>query len=115
METIYTLIAFVGGILIRFGIPLIITLVAIYLLRRLDAHWRAEAQQKPVYEPTELPHCWEIKGCSPEKRAQCEGFVHAGEQPCWQTYRAENGYLKEACLDCSVFRSAPIPHHSLVH
>ena len=115
MNTVDALLAFLGGTLVRFGIPIIITLVVVYLLRRLDAHWQAEAEQKPVYEPTELPYCWEIKGCSPELRAQCEGFMHAAEQPCWQTYRAENRYLKEACLDCTVFRNAPIPQHHLVH
>ena len=115
MNTLETLLILIGGIVLRFGIPVIITLAAIYLLRELDAHWQAEAQHKPVYAPTELPHCWETKGCSPEKRATCEGYLHATEQPCWQTYRTENGYLKEACLDCEVFHHAPIPQPKPIH
>lgn len=31
-----------------------------------------------------------------------------GDVPCWQTYRLPNGYLKEECLDCDVFLSAPV-------
>jgi len=27
---------------------------------------------------------------------------------CWQVHRLPNGYLKEECLDCDVFISAPI-------
>jgi hypothetical protein len=27
---------------------------------------------------------------------------------CWQTHRLPNGYLKDECLDCDVFISAPL-------
>lgn len=35
---------------------------------------------------------------------------HGGERTmlCWQTHRLPNGYLKDECLDCDVFISAPV-------
>ena len=37
----------------------------------------------------------------------CAGYQ--SEQPCWQAFREENGYLQERCLGCDVFQQAPIP------
>jgi hypothetical protein len=49
-----------------------------------------------------------MKGCSEEKRQNCPAFSQTGV-PCWQVFRTKNGLLKEACLECEVFRQAPIP------
>jgi hypothetical protein len=31
-----------------------------------------------------------------------------GNMLCWQTHRLPNGYLKDECLNCDVFISAPV-------
>ena len=53
----------------------------------------------------EMP-CWKEQGLSVD---EIKFRAEKDNQPCWQTHRLSNGYLREACLDCEVFLSAPIP------
>jgi hypothetical protein len=107
METITAILAVITGFALRLAIPIAITAVAIYFLRRLDTRWKVEAEQQHLYPLVEKPKCWEIHGCSAEMRATCAGYQ--SDLPCWQALRKENGYLQERCLGCNVFREAPIP------
>jgi hypothetical protein len=107
MDTIISIFAVITGFALRFGIPIAITIVAIYVLRRLDARWQAEAEAEALLPVVEKPHCWKTKNCTPEMRASCPGYL--SEAPCWQARRKENGYLQEKCLECNIFRDAPIP------
>jgi len=107
METNTAIFAVITGITIRLAVPVGITAIAILFLRRLDTRWKIEAEQQLQLPVVEKPKCWEVNGCTPEMRAACNGFQ--SDQPCWQAFRKENGYLKENCLDCDVFRKAPIP------
>lgn len=104
MEAITSLLYVAAGLLVRLAIPIAVTAVLIYGLRKLDARWQAEAQA-PV--PVEKPKCWEIKGCSPEDVENC--IAGRSSLPCWQVYRRPNGYLRDECISCEVFRHAPIP------
>jgi hypothetical protein len=107
METITATLAIITGFALRLAIPVCITAVAIYFLRKLDTRWKVEAQQQLPLSAVEKPKCWEVHGCSAEMRANCKGYQ--SELPCWQAFREENGYLKDSCLGCDVFRKAPIP------
>ena len=107
MESITAVLAVVTGIALRLAIPIGITAIAIFFLRNLDNRWQAEAEEQLLLPAVEKMKCWEIKGCTAEMRASCTGFQ--SEQPCWQAFREENGYLKERCLGCDVFQKAPIP------
>jgi hypothetical protein len=104
METILSFLMILAGLMLRLAIPIALTTVLILLLRKLDARWQSEVQL-PVL--VEKPNCWEVKGCSPEQRSNC--VAGQSSLPCWQTYRLPNGYLREECLSCEVFRKAPIP------
>jgi len=104
METITSLLFLLAGLIIRLAIPIAVTVVLIYGLRKLDAHWQLEAQT-PVL--VEKPNCWKIKGCSPEQMKNC--IAGKSSLPCWQVYRLPNGYLRDECISCEVFRQAPIP------
>jgi hypothetical protein len=105
METVTSLLAILTGLLLRLALPIAGTIILVYLLRKLDAHWQAEAELAPA--PAEKVECWKIKGCSEEQRKNCIG---AGSPlPCWQAYRQPNGYLQEKCISCDVFVNAPIP------
>lgn len=97
------------GLLVRIGLPVLLTGGLIHLLSRLDAHWQEQAAHQQVRQPAAMlqPPCWEQKGCSAECTASCPAAKSA--QPCWQTFRESNGYLAQKCLDCEVFRSAPVP------
>jgi hypothetical protein len=44
METIYSILAVLAGILVRLIVPLIVTGFVVYLLRKLDARWQLEAE-----------------------------------------------------------------------
>jgi len=107
MDIITSLLAITTGFALRLAIPIAITAVAIYFLRRLDTRWQAEAEEQLLLPVVEKPKCWEVNGCTPEMRATCAGYQ--SDQPCWQAFREENGYLKERCLGCDVFQKAPIP------
>jgi hypothetical protein len=105
METFALLLSLLTGLLLRLAIPILGTLVLVYLLRKLDAHWQTEAEQAPVR--AEKIECWKIKGCSEQQRKQCTGA--ASDLSCWQVFRKPNGYLQEKCISCEVFINAPIP------
>jgi hypothetical protein len=107
METITAILAVISGFALRLAIPIAITAFAIYFLRQLDTRWKVEAETQRLVPVVEKPKCWETRGCTAEMRANCPGYQ--SEQPCWQAFRKENGYLKESCLTCDVFRSAPVP------
>lgn len=109
METVFVIIGFI----LRLGIPLALTAGLVRWLRQLDARWQLQAEQArrawPAMRPsTFAPLCWEARGCSAERRTNCPAFVHP-DVPCWQIFRNEHGHLKEACLECKVFRQAPVP------
>ncbi len=94
METTLSLLAILTGLLVRLVIPILVTAVVIFALRKLDAHWQAEAQTLVSIEKQE---CWKIKGCSPEQIETCTGA--SSPLPCWQAYRSPNGYCaKNASL-----------------
>lgn len=98
------------GLLLRIGIPVLVTLGIFYLLRRLDERWQAEARAIPVLAAGQKP-CWEAKECSEEKKKACPAYAQSNI-PCWQVFRTKTGVMKEACLGCDVFRQARVPVRS---
>lgn len=93
------------GLLLRLAIPIAATLLVIFILRKLDKRWKAEAELQPV--TVEKPECWKVNGCAPEQIQNCEAAK--SPLPCWQVKRLPNGYLNEDCLTCPVFVEAPVP------
>ncbi len=105
METITSFLAILAGFLLRLAIPIAGTVILIYFLRKLDAHWQVEAQLPP--KPAQKIECWKIKGCSPAQKRKCPAA--SSPLPCWQVFRQPNGYLQEECISCKIFIDAPIP------
>jgi hypothetical protein len=105
MNTFASLFYLLVGLLLRLAIPITATLLVIYVLRRLDKRWQAEAELQPV--KVEKPECWKVKGCPPEQVKNCAAA--RSPLPCWQFKRLPNGYLSEDCLSCPVFTEAPAP------
>jgi len=105
METFISSFYIIGGFILRLAIPIAATILIVFLLRKLDARWQAEAELNPL--PIDKPECWKITGCTPEQMENCEAV--ASSLPCWQVHRLPNGYLHEECLTCEVFKQAPIP------
>ncbi len=107
MQELTSIFAILVGLLVRIAIPLVITIVVILILRRADARWQKEAEQLPPVVTVENPHCWDIKNCPAEQVNECPAPTSLA--PCWQVRRQKNGYLREACLTCQIFRQAPLP------
>jgi hypothetical protein len=113
MEWLISLGAILAGILIRFGVPVTATMLLVLFLRRLDMRWQQETEARCSREDGRPPlfqqiRCWATKDCAPEKRERCPAYMQQ-VQPCWQTFRSEGGHLREDCLECDVFRKAPLP------
>jgi hypothetical protein len=100
-------LSFFIGLLIRIAIPVGISVLVFFLLRRLDERWQKQANILPVLSAGQKP-CWEVKNCSAEKRKGCLAAKQTNV-PCWHTFRSKDGLLREACLDCDVFRQARVP------
>ncbi len=131
MESLAAIGAAVVGIAIRIVIPLLVTVLIAWGLRKLDARWQHEAEEQrervlrsartaaPALlrltkggngrkPPPVSPNCWEWRHCPPETRNACPAYLQAGI-PCWQVFRGTSGRLPEECLECDVFRVAPVP------
>ncbi len=94
------------GLLIRIGIPLVITLVLIWVVRRLDQNWRNDGAVVTVRAKN--TGCWKNKSCSEEDRAKCTAYANQ-DIACWQHFRHADGTLRSDCIGCDVFRQAPVP------
>ena len=105
MQTLITFLYLLVGLLLRLAIPIAATLLVIYILRKLDQRWQAEAELQPV--TIEKLECWKTKDCSPDQMENCP--APKSSLPCWQVKRLPNGYLNEDCLSCPVFVEAPTP------
>jgi len=100
------------GLALRLILPLAITSLFVFLLRRLDARWQAEAEaERKLLEKDELP-CWIEQGLSVD---EINLRAEKNQRPCWQIHRLSNGYLRESCLECEVFLGAPLPPRQHLH
>src|SRR3972149_2592606 len=98
MEWLPSLLAFLGGLGLLLSIPLAITILTVYFLRKGDERWQAEAEQFPTEIVVEKTRCWEARNCAPDMRRICPSPT--SPEPCWQIHRRPNGYLREECLTC---------------
>lgn len=105
---VFTTIAL--GLFLRFGIPLALTALLVWWLRRIDLRWQAQAEQAHWVQVSAAdiaqPRCWEARNCPPELREKCAAYLQSG-LPCWQVMRKVTGRLPERCFDCQIFRAAP--------
>jgi hypothetical protein len=111
MEWMDSFAAILYGIVLRFVIPIGITVLLALFLRRLDARWMKEAEERRLRAHSlgadvRQVRCWEGRDCPPEERDQCPAYIQP-RIPCWQLFRDHRGSLKETCLSCEVFLEAP--------
>lgn len=106
METLTSILVLLTGVVLRLIVPLALTVLVVVALRRLDARWQTQAElERAAMEKGEAV-CWKELGLSSK---EIQTRLSSGERPCWQTSRLPNGHLREECLDCEVFRDAPVP------
>lgn len=109
-----TTLALLTGLFVRLAIPFLVTVLVVIALRALDNRWQAEAEKERTALIKDDMPCWKEQGLAMD---EIKLRASKSEQPCWQMHRLSNGYLREACLDCDVFISAPIPpsKHTAAH
>lgn len=109
-----TTLVLLAGLFVRLIVPLLITALIVLALGKLDARWQADAEKERVGLLKDETPCWKEQGLSMD---EIKMRAEKNNQPCWQTHRLSNGYLREACFDCEVFLAAPIPapQHSHAH
>lgn len=109
MEWLNAMLTVVVGLGLRFALPIGLTILVVIWLRWLDERWQNEADslQTPKLVMAAV-RCWEVMNCPEENRATCPAYQN-GKHPCWQLLRDPDGLLKQECLDCKVFREAPVP------
>ncbi len=113
MNELSVILTLIAGLLLRFGIPIGITALLVYALRRLDQKWQREVGLEAQPELVQISlfdkiRCWATNECSQEIRETCPAFIESG-RPCWQVHRDVTGEMQPKCLDCPVFQEAPIP------
>lgn len=104
---ILEILAVAFGLIIRIGIPILLTGVLAIGLKWLDKRWQAEAQAEAAQRDGRLAlpmaghqACWEIHNCPPALRDNCPAYTNL-TSPCWEVFRS-NGRLKAACRSCKV-------------
>ena len=109
MEWLTTVSAIVLLILLRIAVPIAVTIAFIKVLKWLDERWKEQAdlEGSQVVKFGNIG-CWEINNCPSEQRAICQAYNNP-DKPCWQIFRDKHGRLQESCIDCDVFRNAPVP------
>ncbi|MEA1977459.1 MAG: hypothetical protein U9N80_06125 [Chloroflexota bacterium] len=113
MNEFSMILTLIAGLLLRFGIPIVITALLVYALRRLDQKWQREVEMPAQADPVRVSlfdkiRCWATNECSQEIRDTCPAFIESG-RPCWQVHRDVSGEMQPKCLECPVFQAAPIP------
>lgn len=119
LETLALTVLFV----LRLGIPIAVTVLIAWGLRRLDARWQADAAARQtsravaagdldaaaVTSPLAAQQpCWELNNCSDAQRGNCPACA-AFDIPCWMARLRADGKLPARCYGCALFRTRPSP------
>jgi len=112
MDEFTITISMVLGILVRIGIPVGLTAILAFFLKRLDSKWREEARQvQPgdgLLRDIWLNNpCWGETDCVEEQREKCAVF-NQKKEPCWEVYR-ENGSMQSKCQECEYRKELLLP------
>jgi hypothetical protein len=111
VDGIYSFIIMFGGLLIRLGIPILVTVLITIWLRRLDEKWKREAEQASLSAARQRrvkgANCWELNNCAPAKRVNCPAFAKP-QIPCWTQFTEANGQIRKSCEGCHVYQTAPV-------
>jgi len=113
MNELSVILTLIAGFVLRFGIPIGVTALLVYALRRLDQKWQREVELEAQPGLVQVSlfdkiRCWATYECSQEIRETCPAFIESG-RPCWQVHRDVSGEMQPKCLECPVFQAAPVP------
>ena len=89
MESVLAAAGVVGMFLLRLGIPLAITFAIAFGLKRLDARWQKEAQERSSSLANVIA-------------AKCQ-FAGRANPVCWVARRQSEGQMATECRSCNLF------------
>ncbi len=117
-------LAFLFLLILRLGIPLAFTILLVWLFRRLDAHWQAQAVRSQPTANQQLSSqedsagaaypelvdrpCWEYRACSESKRKNCPAC--GANVVCWLARLRHDGRLPSMCRTCPIFTTTSPVH-----
>lgn len=98
-------------LLLRIAVPISITFLLGWGLRKLDTRWRQEAEEKMIMVQQGLEKdarpCWDVNNCSEDTKKECRAFSHP-LTPCWDLFKTEEGHLSTNCKECHYREQAGI-------
>ncbi len=112
MGTLEGFLLALGWFLLRFGLPIALTVLVCWIFKRIDEKWKVEGEayrkETGVENKMSIVRCWLFNNCPEEERSKCKAYLDQ-KIPCWQHFRGKNGELKQDCIGCGVFRGIPEP------
>ena len=112
MDAVQGFLIAAGWFVLRFGLPIMVTIVICKLFQKMDLRWMVESkayrEKAGIADMMPAIRCWAFNDCSEEKKKECHAYQNKNI-PCWQLFRSQTGELKEDCLGCGVFRGTPVP------
>ena len=108
-QTIQDILVIAGMFFLRIGLPLLVVMGIGYLIQRWlepkAVHEQFEGMVRTAQERAAVSvgqqHCWQVKNCSPELRAECAAFKQP-DIPCWLSRQIAGQSLPEGCATCQV-------------
>ncbi len=88
-------------LILRVGVPILITLMIGAWLRKLLEEREAREQKRPDALAAGQ-HCWEIKQCPEAEQARCAAKQHP-DLPCWLALQLNGAGLKPGCYACPIY------------
>ena len=84
MNTPWLWLTVATGLAVRIGLPLLVLVTMVLVMRRLDKRWQSEAKRPaaPLTTAAEEP-CWEASSCANPACNECVVHQHP-ETPCWR-------------------------------
>ena len=109
MEWLPTTLAMILGILLRIAVPIIVTILFVYLLKKLDERWKSESDiGTGQADQSGNIGCWDVNNCPAEKRVGMQGLPKPGH-PLLAGVPGRKWQITRSCIGCDVFRHAPVP------
>jgi len=107
-QTIQDILVIAGMFFLRIGVPLLLVMGIGYLIQRWQEPKAVQEQFEGMVRSAQERQavavgkpCWEVMGCSEEKRAGCAAASQP-EIPCWLARQIAGQPLPRGCTTCQV-------------
>ncbi len=110
IATVRDILVLAYMVVLRIGVPILITLMIGAWLRRILEKEEDKPQQ--AAQPATYKHCWETSGTEQAQQARAIAETRP-DLPCWLALQVKGSGLKESCYSCPLYtQHAPAAAHS---